>query len=214
MPDTKISALTAATAAAGANELAINEAGTSKKLTVTQLGEHLLQSIAGNSGAAGNFITLQYLTANALANALTVLVTVMTTTGVGVGVWRFRYTIIYQSAAITTGVGFAVNHTGTATKFVSHSQFVSTGGAAATGTADGVAAVVAGQLVEGKSERALNTMSSATAGVDTASADCLIEISGIIVVSASGSLELKHSSELAASTQVMANTTLELTKVA
>jgi len=41
----------------------------------------------------------------------------------------------------------------------------------------------------------------------------LIEISGIIVVSASGSLELKHSSELAASTQVMANTTLELTKI-
>lgn len=37
MADTKISALSAASAAAGANELAINEAGTSKKLTVTQL---------------------------------------------------------------------------------------------------------------------------------------------------------------------------------
>lgn len=37
MADTKISALTAAAAAAGANELAINEAGTSKKLTVAQL---------------------------------------------------------------------------------------------------------------------------------------------------------------------------------
>lgn len=37
MADTKISALAAASAAAAANELAINEAGTSKKLTVAQL---------------------------------------------------------------------------------------------------------------------------------------------------------------------------------
>ncbi len=37
MADTKISALTAATAAAAANELAINEAGTSKKVTMTQV---------------------------------------------------------------------------------------------------------------------------------------------------------------------------------
>ena len=37
MADTKISALAAATAAAAANELAINEAGTSKKVTLAQL---------------------------------------------------------------------------------------------------------------------------------------------------------------------------------
>jgi hypothetical protein len=37
MADTKISALPAASAALGADELAINEAGTSKKLTVTQI---------------------------------------------------------------------------------------------------------------------------------------------------------------------------------
>lgn len=37
MVDTKISALTAASAALGADELAINEAGTSKKLTVAQV---------------------------------------------------------------------------------------------------------------------------------------------------------------------------------
>lgn len=37
MADAKISALTAATAAAGTNEIAINEAGTSKKLTVAQI---------------------------------------------------------------------------------------------------------------------------------------------------------------------------------
>lgn len=41
MADTKISALTAATAAAAANELAINEAGTSKKLTVDLLQQYM-----------------------------------------------------------------------------------------------------------------------------------------------------------------------------
>ena len=41
MADTKISALTAATTGAGANEFAINEAGTTKKLTLTQIVTYL-----------------------------------------------------------------------------------------------------------------------------------------------------------------------------
>lgn len=41
MADTKISALTAASAAAAANEFAINEAGTSKKLTMAQIATFL-----------------------------------------------------------------------------------------------------------------------------------------------------------------------------
>src|SRR3990172_7982875 len=45
MADTKISALTAAAAAAAANELAINEAGTSKKLTVAQLATFLAPDV-------------------------------------------------------------------------------------------------------------------------------------------------------------------------
>ncbi len=41
MADTKISALTAAAAAAAANELAINEAGTSKKVTMAQVATYV-----------------------------------------------------------------------------------------------------------------------------------------------------------------------------
>jgi len=41
MADTKISALSAATAVAAANELAINEAGTSKKITAEQLKDYI-----------------------------------------------------------------------------------------------------------------------------------------------------------------------------
>jgi len=42
--DTKISALTAASTAASANELAINEAGASKKLTLDQVQQYLFTS--------------------------------------------------------------------------------------------------------------------------------------------------------------------------
>lgn len=52
MADTKISALTAASAAAAANELAINEAGTSKKVSVDQLQQYL---IAAGKYAPGSF---------------------------------------------------------------------------------------------------------------------------------------------------------------
>ena len=55
MADSKISALTAASAAAAANEFAINEAGTSKKLTAAQLTTLVLSAplfAAGSASAA------------------------------------------------------------------------------------------------------------------------------------------------------------------
>lgn len=170
-----------------------------------------LTRIAGNSGAAGADLTWQYLSSNAASNNTTTLATVMTTTGVGAGLWRFRYTIRYQAAATTTGIGIAVNHTNTTTTFLTQSWFTSTGGAAATGVNDQVTAVNAGQMVEGKAERVKNTVSSATAGVDTANADCMLILEGMVRVSVSGSLELRAASEVAASAiTVMADTTLEL----
>lgn len=54
MADTKISALTAASAAAGSNEFPINEAGTTKKVTLTQIGAAL--GIGQNLLKNGNFI--------------------------------------------------------------------------------------------------------------------------------------------------------------
>lgn len=53
MADTKISALPAATAALGADELPINEAGTSKKLTVVQIA-----ALIGTRG--GRFNVMDY----------------------------------------------------------------------------------------------------------------------------------------------------------
>jgi len=56
MADTKISALTAASAAAGANEIPINEAGTTKKITVAQLEAFAFTSpvFAAGSTSAGS----------------------------------------------------------------------------------------------------------------------------------------------------------------
>ena len=47
MPDTKISALSAVTAVAATDEFAVNEAGTSKKASATQLKEFLNYSMLG-----------------------------------------------------------------------------------------------------------------------------------------------------------------------
>jgi len=64
MADTKISALTAASVAAAANELAINETGTSKKVTLTQVMALFGDALGNQSSAtqAPAAATLTYLT--------------------------------------------------------------------------------------------------------------------------------------------------------
>jgi hypothetical protein len=175
-----------------------------------------LTRIAGASGAAGADITWQLLTANA-ADCTTVALcaAAITTTGVGVGTWRFRYTLIYQTAAATTGIGFGVNHTGTATLRAASWVHVTTGGAAATGIGDDVAAVVAGQMAEGKSGATLNAViGSASAGVITINANHLAVLDGVLNVTVSGSLELKIASEVASSAvRITDESMLELHKI-
>lgn len=215
MPDTKISALTAASAAAAANELPINEAGTSKKITVDQLADYLANKISGTSGAAGPGRTTLCLSANSVDVTTVATSVVMTITGVGAGTWRVKGVLVYQTAATTTGIGIVLNHTGTLTRFVSNWIQLTTGGAAATGVGDQATTVVAGQLVEGKAERVKATLSSASAGVDTANDDQLAIIDAVMIVTVSGDVTLSIGSEVAASAvRLMAGSTLELDKVA
>jgi hypothetical protein len=212
MADAKISALTAITTVDGSDELGINDGGASKRINIDQLIAYAIKRIAGSSGAAGPWMTWQNLTANATANSTTTLTTVMTTTGVGAGTWKFKYTVIYQAGATSTGVNFAIEHSGTITDIVVTSSFTTNGGAAANALADQATDAVA-NLMEGKSARANNTGVGSTLGVDTANADMMMVIEGIVVVTASGELRLKHASEVAASSQVMADSCLELTKI-
>ncbi len=175
-----------------------------------------LTRIAGSSGAAGADITWQNLTANSADCTTTALCSaVMTTTGVGAGTWKYKYTLIYQSAATTTGIGFGIDHTGTVGQIQHMWYHLTTGGAAATGIGDNDTATAAGQLMEGKQESVDNTLiGSATAGVAVVNTDIMAILEGIIVVTGSGNLELKIASEVASSAvRVMADSTLELIKV-
>ncbi|MBA3578928.1 MAG: hypothetical protein H0W42_02985 [Gemmatimonadaceae bacterium] len=214
MPDTKISLLPAASAAALANEFPINESGATKRLTLQLIADLLFTRINGNSGAAGPYKTLQELNANSADQTSLTPGVVMTTTGVGIGTWKFEYSLLFQTAATTTGWRIANNHTGTVTTYIMHSDFLSTGGAAATGISDAIAAGATAGLHEGQAERVLNATSKSTVGVATANANQLLIVRGIIVVSASGDLEFKLGTEVAGSAvRLMTDSMLELTKV-
>lgn len=212
MADTKISALTASAGVTSTDEFPANDSGASVKVTAAQLGEYFFKRINSSSGAAGEYKTLQKLSANATANATVTLATVMTTTGLAAGTYTFQYDVIYQAAATTTGVDFAVGYSGTSGSFVVTTAFASTGGAAATGIADQAGSNTA-SMMEAKSQRTKATKVGSTLGVDTANSNCHMILRGIIVVTGAGDLTLQHASELAASTQVMADSTLELTKI-
>lgn len=175
-----------------------------------------LMRINGSSGAAGSDMTWQNLTANSSTCGTTALCSaIMTTTGVGAGTWKFKYTLIWQSAATATGIGFGINHTGTVGEFQALWYGISTGGTAATGTFDSDTTTGGGQMAEGKHDNGLNAViGSASAGVDAANADQTAILEGIIVVTATGQLELKIASEVASSNVlVKADSTLELMKI-
>jgi len=218
MADTKISALAAASAAAGTNELAINEAGTSKKLTVAQLLALFQTLISGNSGAcngnAAPTVTRQILTANAAANSTTSVATVMTTTGLPAGTYRYRYDVIGQSATATVSLKFAIDATGTVIKHLTRLIFPSAGVTAATGLVDQESNPTTGSVLAHASTRADATVLGPHTDVDTINADIHYVIEGILVTSTSGDLLLRHASETATSTQVMAKTMLELVRLA
>jgi hypothetical protein len=198
--DTKISALTAATAAAGANELPINEAGTTKKLTVDNIRDY----------CGCRYVNL---TADATANSTTTAarITNMDATSVGAGNYAFTYFIRYVTSITTTGVKFSVNHTGTLTFYVANMRYASTGGAAATAAATQAGNTATGNIHESFSARAKSTAAGMgpTVSADT-TGDMLVIIEGSFLVTATGTLELYHASETAASTTVKAGTGLIL----
>lgn len=174
----------------------------------------LLRRIGGNSGPAGPDETWQVLTSNASANSTTTLTTVMTTTGVTAGTWHFRYVVIWQSATVTVGVNFAVDATGTVSAARTTRRYPSTGAAAATGVSDQNAVTLTGQLIEHMSTRIDAGSLGPNTGVDLISADQMDVIEGIVKTTTSGNLLLKHASETATSTQVMADTMLILKRIA
>lgn len=216
MADTKISALTAVTTPADTDEFAVNQGGTSKKMTLAQIEAHICLIISGNSGTANaggaGSETWQVLTANAAANSTTTIATVMTTSTIPAGTYFYRYDIITASAATTTAQKFSVNATGTVTKHLYHLFFPSAGVTAATGAVDQELNATTGAVWAHESTRTNNTTLGPGTDHDT-TGDVHYVIEGVLVTSTSGNLLLGHASEVAAASTVQAGTMLRLSRL-
>lgn len=170
--------------------------------------------IAGASGAAGTKETWQVLTVDAAANNAVAPATVMSTTGLAAGIYLFEYTVIWRSAAVGTGINFQVDYTGTVTEVTTRREYGTTGTAASSGVADGVAAVLTGQLLEHASTRSDSGSLGPNTGVDTANANIIDHIRGVITVSNAGNLNLMAGTETAGTNiTVQSGTCLVLRKL-
>jgi hypothetical protein len=207
--DTKISALTAASVALAADEFAVNEAGTSKKLTLTQIIT-LLQASYGLPRVKGLAAD------HAISSTTATEVTGLGPVTLEAGTYVYLFELIVQSATTTVGIGLGVNFTGTAAVRTIYMRYPSTGTTAITGVMDDVGAGT-GQTVEHNVQTAFSTTAPNmvnTAGFATANAPVPVIIEGILVVTASGDLELWHSSETATSTTVKAGSSLVVCRTA
>ena len=202
MADTKVSALPAVTTPAGTDEFPVNQAGTSKKLTLAQVKAF---------ASPDTYSTLTSTQANSTTTAASATGLEQT---LAAGTYLVKVWVVYQAAATTTGVEFYLNHTGTVTRIVATWYTLTTGGAATTGIADQATTLTA-QMMEGKGQRANNATTGPTQGVDTANADQFAVLEGIVVVTASGTLQFKFASEVASSAVTLqVGTTMTVTKVA
>lgn len=191
-------------------------AGTGNVTTVAPgTSGNLLQSTGSAWASAVPRIKTISLSSNATVNSTT---TTAKITGldltVGAGTYQFKYMIRHQSAATTTGVKFDVNHTGTVTSFIYNTYFVDATATASTAAHDQDEVLATAAVVNAFAARSKGTAGRGTSiSVDTANADMLTIIEGMMIVTVSGNLELYHASEVAAATTVMAGSSLVLTKV-
>jgi hypothetical protein len=243
--DTKISALTAASAAALANEHAINEAGTSKKVTQQQILDSVdLLADAAALADANKLLVVQ--SGVAKDAALTALITYLqtkgmarpkrlnsqhsnsTTTGTKVtdldmtleaGTYTFDYRLIVRSSSAGVAPTFAFNFTGTAAPVRWWYQYADLSATllAAIGTiSHNVTTQTLGFGMSQSEDTEATTAANMgpTGGVQTTATDIMVKITGLIVVSVSGNLELWHASEAANATTVEVGSSLVVIQTA
>ncbi len=132
----------------------------------------------------------------------------------GVGVYQFIYTIRYQASATTTGIRFSVNHSGTTNFFIANMRWTDVSATASTAAPTQSGVLSTGQVTGAMSARTKSTTGwGATLSVDAANSDMLCIIEGTLEITASGDLQLYHSSEVAATSTVKAGTSVVITKV-
>jgi hypothetical protein len=135
----------------------------------------------------------------------------------GPGTWVFEYFLRVQSATVTVSPKLSVNHSGTVTTFLATLTALTTDvtGSAFAWDQDVVApTVMSGMAQRAKSSAATMVHSATTNAVDTINSDVLVQISGLLVCTVGGNMELYHASETATATSVMLDSVLRLTKMA
>lgn len=204
MADSKTSALAAASAAALMNEIPINEAGTSKKLTVQQIAD----LIGIQKARVGTRVTNSTTTGAE--------VTDLQFASLVAGTYLVEYFLICQSSATATGLKFGINYTGTVTRMGAMMHYISTGTTAVSGVADGTLTATTGTMMEGASAITESTTApnlGPFGGVATANENMLIKVEALLVVSDGGDLELYHGSETAAQTSIEVGSCARLTRI-
>jgi hypothetical protein len=208
MADQKISALSAVTSAAGTDEIPVNSSGTSKKASLAQVETYFK--------TRGVPIVFALGSNHAISSTTATEVTGLGPCTLPAGTYQFTFYVIAQSATTTVGIMLGVNFTGTASAQVMKLRASTTGTTAITGVIDDTGAKT-GQTEESVAVNAFSTTApnmGLTGGVATANANVFIIVEGMIVVTASGDLELWHSSETATSTTVMAGSSLIVVRTA
>ena len=216
MADTKISALAAVVNPAATDEFAVNQGGTSKKMTLAQVGPLITASGAApatgvaHQGAAPS----QTIVLNTADNAVTTVETVLNVTSVLAGTYFYEYFIVWRSGNTATGTSFAVDYSGTVTRIRSTRHYQSTGAAAATGVSDGVSQVLTGTLVEHMSINTDNGALGPNTGVGSTTEDQYDMIRGTMVVSTGGTLSLTMTGEGNGAVTFSADSFVRLTRLA
>jgi hypothetical protein len=203
MADTKISALSAVTAALAAQEIPVNDAGTTKKMTVTQLLT-FLQAVNGLPLVKS--LTSAYTNATTSATKVTGLDLTL-----AVGTYIVKYHLMIQNATAANACNMSVNFTGTATGKVMYLYHDSGTTAVTPAIADtGAAGTIAG-AAQATNFSAAATQMTVTAFVNAAT-NAYMEVTAIVVVTVGGNVELWAKSESTTSAQISVGSSVIATR--
>lgn len=145
------------------------------------------------------------------------------TMAIEAGTFTFDYRLICQSATITVGPQFNFNFDGTTTKARWWFQYADLSSTllAAIGTAahDTSTSTLGFQMAKAEDDMATTAAGNmgpiaTTNAVQTANTDIMYQITGLIVVSVAGNLELWHGSETATATSVEVGSSLVVVRTA
>lgn len=164
--------------------------------------------------AVGSYIVTRLASTVTIASTTAAKVTGLDTAVSAAGTYVFEYFLRFQSATGTVGWKLSSSFSGTASVYDYTLMFPTGTTTDSTGVADQV--VTAPGVMATQAGRAEDTTGAMimTAGVDTTAADILVQLTGLMVCSTTGNIELYHGSETATNTSIMVDSLLRVTRFA